>query len=695
MPHSLDQILPSLQSLGLWSYWIIGASAMLEAFFATGLFVPGILMVAAGGMLVHQGALDYLDLVWFVGIGSFLGCAASYWAGMLARKGLARRRKPISTPQFRRARRLLERRGALALVIGRLLGPISGFIALAAALAGMRRRKFVLWNAASAMAYALLIPLAGYYLGDFLIRFGPLATRVSLFATGVALVLAVLWWLVLRIARMLPFVLSILRSISRAIAENEDVRAWASRHPRMAAFIAHRFDTSRFSGLTTTLLAAAILYVLNIWLQSMFSFIMADAIVQADIRLANLIHAFWTPWLIRLFTHVTALGDVRVVLALLVAMLIWLQWRRRPDLMLGLFVSLIGEASTVALLKRIFQRPRPELAYFVETSGSFPSGHAAVSVALYGMLSYVMWRLGWLKPLKATLLAVTLAFLIGLSRLYLIEHYLSDVLNGWLVGTLWMLIGIAIAQWWHATRPLPAAKAPQHSLLPAGAAVLLIGFALWQVADYEKARNIVVAQEHEQTVSDIAELFASGAAPNETESVFGNPLEPINVIVIADDADAVKRAMKRAGWIEALRPTLASLTRAGLAALTNSEDADAPITPYFWQALPNDFAFQKPTSDKSLRKRHHIRFWRTRFRMPDGRQLFVAAASFDDGLDWQLLHHIDPNIDAERDLIVHELTAAGEVKGARMLAISMPRLGQSIAGDPWFTDGKAALMVLK
>lgn len=695
MPHTLDQILPSLESLGLWSYWIIGAAALLEAFFVAGLFVPGMLVVAAGGILAQQDAIDYFDLAWFVAIGSFLGGEASYWAGVLARKGIERRWNPEQSPQYARARRLFERRGGLALVIGRFFGPLAGFVTLAAALSGMDRRRFLVWNIASAIPYALLVPLAGYLLGDVFTKFGPLATRVSLFGGGVVLALGVLWWLVVRIQRLLPFVLSILRSMARAVAENEDVQAWAGRHPRMAGFIAHRFDRGRFSGLTTTLLAGAILYVLAVWINATTSVLTAEAVVQADTRLANLIHDFWTPWLIRTFTYITALGDPRVVSALVLAALVWLWTRKRPDLMLGLALSVIGNVLTVTLLKRIFDRPRPELAYFVETSGSFPSGHAAISVAFFGMLFFTIWKLRWLGPVKAALLAVTVIFLIGLSRLYLIEHYLSDVVNGWLVGTLWMLIGIAVAEWWRATGPRPALPAPKNVPLPAIAGLLLIGFAGWQVATYDKARNVVVAQVADQTVPDIARLFAAGTAPNETESAFGNPLEPINVIVLARDEAAVQDAMTTAGWTEARKPTIPALTSAALAALTNSEDADAPVTPYFWQTQPNDFAFQKSTADKSLRKRHHVRFWRTRYVTPEGLRMFVAAASFDDGLDWQLLHHIDPNIDAERDQIVKDLTAAAAVASTRMLAISKPRLGESVAGDPWFTDGKAAVLVLK
>ena len=695
MPHSLDQILPSLASLGLWSYWILGTAALLEAFFITGLFVPGMLVVAAGGILVQQGEIDYFDLAWFVAIGSFFGGEASYWAGVLARKGIERRWNPMQSPQYNRAHQLFARRGGLALVIGRFFGPLAGFVTLAAALSGMPRRRFAIWNAFSGIPYALLVPLAGYLLGDVFTRIGPMTTRVTLFSGAVLLALLVLWWLVMRIGRMLPFLRSILRSIARAVAENEDVREWAGRNPRMTRFLAHRFDRTQFSGLTTTLLAIAISYVLTTWVDSSTSFLSGDAIVQTDVRLANLIHAFWTPWLIIVFTCVSALADLRVMVPMMLVVLTWLWVRKRPDLLLGLSVSVIGNVFTVALLKDFFQRPRPDLAYFVDQSGSFPSGQAAISASFYAMVCFVMWKLKWLGPVRAALLAVTVGFVIGLSGLYLIEHYLSDVINGWLVGALWMLIGIAIAEWWRTSGLKPALETPRGVALPAVISLVFISIAVWQVADYERTRNVVVTTVVDHSVTNIAQLFASGTASNETESVFGNPLEPINIIILERDDAAVKHAMTQAGWTQALKPTAIALARAGVAALTNSEDANAPVTPYFWQTQPNDIAFQKPTADKSLRKRHHVRFWRTRYMTPAGLRLFVAAASFDDGLDWQLLHHIDPNIDAERDQIVSDLTKAGTLKSTEMLTISKPRLGQSVAGDPWFTDGKAAVLTLK
>lgn len=696
MPHTLDQILPSLEALGLWSYWIIGLASMLEAFFATGVFVPGTLVVDAGGILVQQGAIDFFDLAWFVAIGSILGGEIGYWAGVWARRGMNTRWKPENSPSYQKAERLFRRHGGLALVLGRFAGPVSGLVPFAAAVAGMERRKFLVWNIVSGFPYALGHVAFGYFLGDVITRIGPIATRLAIFVGAVLLLLAVLWWLIIRIERSLPFVLSILRSIAQAVATNPDVAAWGARHPKLAGFIAHRFDASRASGLTATLLGAAILYVLIIWAGSALDFLMAEPIVLADARLANLIHAFWTPWLLKTAAHVTALGDWRVVASLMVAALAGLWLRRRPDLMLGLTAAVAGNVVSVAILKGIFHRPRPELAYFVETSGSFPSGHAAISVAFYAMLFFIAWQLRLLGPIMAALLAATLAFVIGLSRLYLIEHYLTDVLNGWLVGALWLLIGIALAEWWRETRG--SAASPISGAMRAGGiglSVVLVLFAGWQVAAYDKARNVVVAQTAEETVADIADLFASGKAPNTTESIIGTPLEPVNVIVLARDEAALKAAMASAGWTPAEKPSLGTLARAGWALVTGLEDDTAPVTPYFWRGQPNDLAFQKPTADKTLRKRHHVRFWRSNFVTPRGLRLFVGAASFDDGLDWQLLHHIDPNVDAERDTLVTDLRNAGVVATPEMLQLSKARLGTSVAGDPWFTDGKTAVVTLQ
>lgn len=701
MPDTLAHILPSLESLGLWSYWIIGLAALLEAFFVTGVIVPGTLMVEAGGVLVQQGALDFFDLVWFVAIGSILGGEIGFWVGRLAKTGLKRRWQPEQSAVYQRAARLFQRHGGMALVIGRFLGPVSGLVPFAAALAGVDRRKFVIWNIISGFPYAFGQIALGYFLWGVIVRLGPMATRLLVFAAVAALVLGILWYLIVRIERMLPFVRSVLRSIFAAVGENQDVQAWAAKHPHLARFLAARVDTRRFGGLTSTLLGAILLYLLALWLATVLDVVLVEPVLQTDINLANLIHAFWTPGLLRFFSAVTALGDWRVVGLVLVGTCGLLFYSRRRDLVLGLVTALLGDVVTVTILKLAFHRPRPALAYYVETSGSFPSGHAAVSVAFFGMLFYILWRLRVLGPISSAILAATVAFMIGLSRLYLIEHYLTDVLNGFLVGGIWLVIGIAVAERWAETRraeaspPQPPARKFRNLITALVAGVMLLGTG-WIMATYNKPLNARPIITKTETITNIPALFKTGKAAPYTESVAGTPLEPISIVIIAKNNAAFEGAMAKAGWIRAEKPGVLSLTRAAWAAWTNSEDKTAPVTPYFWDGKPNTYGFQRPTPANTLRKRHHARFWNTRFLAQNGWRIYVGTASFDDGLDyWGVLHHIDPNIDAERNILTANLKSAGVVARNWEFQLSTPHLGQDVAGDPWFTDGKAVIIWLK
>ncbi len=92
------------------------------------------------------------------------------------------------------------------------------------------------------------------------------------------------------------------------------------------------------------------------------------------------------------------------------------------------------------VLKDLFQRTRPApVAGLIPAQAfSFPSGHAMVAAAFYLFLAYLGWRLlrGWRQvAFTGTLLALILA--IGLARLYLGVHYLTDVVAGYLAGFLW------------------------------------------------------------------------------------------------------------------------------------------------------------------------------------------------------------------------------------------------------------------
>ncbi len=97
------------------------------------------------------------------------------------------------------------------------------------------------------------------------------------------------------------------------------------------------------------------------------------------------------------------------------------------------------------LLKLIFQRDRPLTPLLEAAHGySFPSGHALMSITFYGLLIFLVWlniKNVWGKWSLTLLLAFLIIF-IGISRVYLRVHYTSDVLAGFCVGLMWLLLSL-------------------------------------------------------------------------------------------------------------------------------------------------------------------------------------------------------------------------------------------------------------
>lgn len=99
------------------------------------------------------------------------------------------------------------------------------------------------------------------------------------------------------------------------------------------------------------------------------------------------------------------------------------------------------------MLKLIFHRERPITPLLKAAKGfSFPSGHALMSVTFYGLLVFIALqniKQLWLK-LLVSIIGVLLVLTIGLSRVYLRVHYASDVLAGFCVGVVWLLMSLWI-----------------------------------------------------------------------------------------------------------------------------------------------------------------------------------------------------------------------------------------------------------
>ena len=140
-----------------------------------------------------------------------------------------------------------------------------------------------------------------------------------------------------------------------------------------------------------------------------------------------------------LFLVLPWLGTNITLIPLIAAFSLWLFVRRkRRDLALHLITVQLGSFTLNAVLKSIFDRPRPDL---FEPRGqhawaAFPSGHAIASVSVLLTVALLLRReRGWRWPMRV---AIALLLFSLYSRLYLGVHWPTDILGGVLVGLVWL-----------------------------------------------------------------------------------------------------------------------------------------------------------------------------------------------------------------------------------------------------------------
>lgn len=151
-----------------------------------------------------------------------------------------------------------------------------------------------------------------------------------------------------------------------------------------------------------------------------------------------------TPALTTFMKLITKLSDTGmiIILAIILTLLFIFKWKK-PKVAKLIPYSLIMVTSMNQILKFIFQRERPIGYRLIEIGGySFPSGHSMVSMAFYGLLIYIICHYVENKYLKNSLIILNILIIIfiGISRVYLGVHYLSDVLTGYSISVIYLLI---------------------------------------------------------------------------------------------------------------------------------------------------------------------------------------------------------------------------------------------------------------
>jgi membrane-associated phospholipid phosphatase len=489
---------------------------------------------------------------------------------------------------------------------------------------------------------------------------------------------------------------TILVSAWEGILTNPYVKRISKNETPLYRWLNARFDHKNPFGWVLTFGVAISFLFFNSFSGILRNLWFHDPLTRIDTRVVNLMPSIRTPLQTSFFRFITFTSNTETIL-LLVLLSGVILWRNRQRVMAGLFVLVfIGEEGIAYLLKHSVDRIRtaPSFSHYPADSFSFISGHVLRATILFGLLSYLLFR-----SFKSSIvrLGIVVGYilsvaLIALSRVYLGVHYPSGVLASFQIGAslLTLIItGIEITirfEIWGQNL-----KSYTNKLLGIVPIVIIL---ISILAGPALIHLSPVAAEPRLTILDSLNKITVKKLPLFSETLSGKTMEPINFIYLGS-AQQIEQAFLSHGWFKADPSTLSNLLKALSVGLQGHQYLNAPVTPSYLAAKPENLAFQQPTKSNTLRQRHHTRLWRTDFRLADGKEIWVATASFDEGIEFAgpaklPTHHIDPNIDAERTYIATSLN----LKVLSELQVVKPQAGKNAAGDIFFTDGRALLTSL-
>lgn len=171
--------------------------------------------------------------------------------------------------------------------------------------------------------------------------------------------------------------------------------------------------------------------------------VLNDSISTFDSVVYNKVYSLRNPFFDFFFTNITRLANTVPVIIILIILFTLLEKEDRDILGSSFFITVVVNQ----VLKFIVKRIRPDHIKLIEQNGySFPSGHAMVSLCIFGVCIYLIRykvKNEYLKVLYITLLSL-LILLIGISRIYVGVHYPSDVLAGYLLTMVVLIVNITL-----------------------------------------------------------------------------------------------------------------------------------------------------------------------------------------------------------------------------------------------------------
>lgn len=588
-----------------WAYITVFLIAMGESLAIIGMAIPGVVSLMGAGALIAAGAIAFWPAFLSATAGAIVGDGLSYSLGRHFDQHI-REIWPFSRypDQLAGGVRFFDRYGGWSVAIGRFMGPSRAIIPLVAGMLRMPPRRFYVANISSAIAQTFAFFIPGMVFGASMKLAAEAGLRLAIL--GIALVIG-LWlvgWIAHRLYRLLaPHASALLQGMLR----------WADLHPSMGP-VAHALADPEHPDAKTLTALAFLLILAFLTLGGLTGVTLLGPGDLALNRFAlDLGLSLHTPFGNRAMVGLAWLGDPRVILPMVAVVFGYLRWLGRLRHANYWLAAAGFVLIATPLLGTALRVPRPDLGLDLILPWSFPSGPVLLATSVYGFLAISLARdlpasLGWLPYTLATVLVAGVAG----ARVYLGAEWLTDILASLALGAVWVAaLGLAFRR--HSRRDPSWVALGGVALVSLAAALTLRA---WTDGDRDLARY-TPRLPVETLMQDQWLTGGWRQLPQRREDLRARYPQPLT-LQLAGHPQELAATLADLGW------QAADLLRWGNALRLLSPSlslAELPVIPQVHDGNHESLVMTKtgPAGDRWV-----LRLWPSRYRLADGRALWVG-----------------------------------------------------------------------
>jgi membrane protein DedA with SNARE-associated domain len=587
-----------------WAQLLLFLTAMLDALFIVGAFVPAGIVLFAVGALIALGSIDLWTTVLIAAAGALSGDAISFWIGRHYRERLYEWRLLKRYPDaVRNAQRFFERHGGKGVMLARFLGPVRSVTPAMAGAAGMSVGFFVVADGVAALAWSLAYILPGVVFGASLGLAAEVAGRLAL----VLLFSVTLVWMLLSLT--LFTIRTLQNHAEQWIGAALD---WSRRHRGLGNFGAALADPDYPETPVLAILAAVLLLLGGLWLYLWAAPGLHPYPSSIDAAVFQSFRELYTPWGIAAAEVLLQLGEWQVYGPVALTGFVSLVLARRPRAAAH-WVAALAFAGLISLgLYMIPQLPPPHRYFGTLGPTGYTDRDLMLPIVIY---SFMPVLLATKRRTNASMLFYSFSLLvllfIVLARLYLGAQWWSMAMFSLVMGLLWTgMLGLGYRR--HHPERLSATR----FMLPVVAVFVLAASLQWS--------SDRVMTQHPETEAPVASLPAAAWAeqayqllPAQRHDVAGRPKQEFN-LQWAGNLPEIEQALRRSGWQDVTPATAADSLRW----LTSKTPiAELPVLPQVHARNHQSLMLRLPIDDQ---RQYLLRLWPSGYRLDDGQPLWVG-----------------------------------------------------------------------